>query len=180
VQVLDGFLELAFAPAPAVHRGGVTLLDVRTVGQHWGWGAGLDWTYAEGAHEVAASGEGLFALAADARLTNYLLATAGVRTGVRVTEGAGALVAPRAGLEARVQLPGSFANALRLDAAWTPRLLLGPGAPAFEQGLTGRVSLVVRLGVVRSVAVSARADGEVSWRPGAPLAVQGVLGVTLD
>jgi hypothetical protein len=179
-RVLDGFLEVGLGPAPSVHRGGVTLLEVRTVGTRWGWGAGLDWTYAEGAHEVAAAGEGLLALAADARLTNYLLATAAVRTGLRVTDGAGALVAPRAGLEARVQLPGSFANALRFDVAWTPRLLLGPGAPVFEQGVTGRVSLVVRLGVVHNVAFSARADGEVSWRPGAAPAGQGVLGVTLD
>lgn len=180
-RLLDAQLELAFGPTPSVHRAGFTPVAVRTVSASgWGWGAGADWTYAAGAHELVASGEGLFALASNRRLTNYLLAVVGVRAGLHAQTDAQGLVAPRAGLEGRVQLPGSFANALRLEAAWTPRLLAGGGVTRFQQGASAHLSVVVRLGVVRRVALSLRADVEATWRAGERPMGQSTLGLTFD
>lgn len=181
VRALDGHLEVSPGPTPAVHRVGVTLLSMQALGAGgWGWGAGVDWRYAVRAHEVVVAGDGLRLLAADGRLTNYLLARAGGRVGAQVRDAAALLVAPVAGLEGRVQLPGSFANAVRLQAEWTPQVVVGAGPAAFAHGVTARGSVVVRLGVVRRVAVSVCADGEVAWREGGVVAGQGVVGVTLD
>lgn len=177
-RLLDAHVEVALSATPTVHRAGFTPLEVRAVtARGWGWGAGGAWTYADGAHEVTALGEGLFVLASDARLTNFLLAAAGVRAGLRADAFARGLVEPRAGLEARLQLPGSFANALRAEVTYAPRWLGGAG---FQHGVTARLGVVVRLGRLRGVAFSVRADGEATWRAGEAVSGQGTLGLTLD
>jgi hypothetical protein len=77
---------------------------------------------------------------------------------------------------ARVQLPGSFGNALRLDAGWTPRL----EGRAFEQGAMGALQVTVRLGVFGGVAFTARADVQAEWRPSTGVRGLAALGVDLD
>ncbi|MEW6432237.1 MAG: DUF4105 domain-containing protein [Myxococcota bacterium] len=177
-RLLDAHVEVALSAAPAVQRAGFTPLEVRAVtARGWGWGAGGAWTYAKAAHEVTALGERLVVLASDARLTNFLLAVAGVRAGLRADTLARGLVEPRAGLEARLQLPGSFANALRAEATYVPRWLGGAG---FQHGVSARLGVVVRLGRLRGVAFSVRADGEATWRAGEAVSGQGTLGLTLD
>ncbi len=181
LRLLDAHLEASLGAAPTVHRAGFVPVELRVVTANgWGWGAGAQWAWAAGAHELTVAGEGLLVVASNERLTNALLAVAGVRAGARVTAERRGLVAPRGGLEARLQLPGSFANAVRVDAAWTPRMLVDGAGARVQQGVTARSSLVVRLGVWRHVGVAVRVDGELRWLEGEPVAGQGTVGVTLD
>lgn len=164
-----------------LRRVSVTALGVRVLtSARLGWGASLDYTFFERAHEPTASGEAVLALVRDERLTNFLLLTAGARVGGRLAEARAFLAAPRAELSARVQLPGSFANALRFEVGWTPRLLVQQDGARFEQGVTARVRVVVRLGVVAGAAVSLRVDGEGEWRPGVVPTGLALAGLTLD
>ena len=172
-RVLDASLELELSDQP-VHRAGFTLLNLRSViDSGWGWGAGVDYGFDARAHEVAVGGEVLRVVAADQRFANFLMLTAGVRGGVRIDPLAAAVVYPRAGLALRLQLPGSFGNAVRFEGAYLPRLRAGPFS--FEHGAVGAVQLSVRLGG----AFTARADVQAQWRP---TGVTGLiaLGVELD
>jgi hypothetical protein len=175
-RLLDASVE--FKPVgAAVDRAGFTLVNVRSLGDSgWGWGAGLDYAYLAPVHEVAVSGEALRLLAADQRLTNFLLATVGLRGGWQT---GGAVAYPRAGLVARVQLPGSFGNALRLEAAYLPRLQMGVG-PAFQHGAVGAAQLTVRLGVLGGLAFTARADLRAEWRQLSGVTGLAAVGLELD
>jgi hypothetical protein len=183
VRVLDASADLSTGDA-ALRRVSVTALGVRVLsGERLGWGAALDYTsssFAGRVHEPTASAEGVLALLRDERLTNFLLLTAGARVGAFVGDTAAFLAAPRGELSARVQLPGSFANALRFEAGWTPRLLVQAAGTRFEQGVTARVRLVIRLGVVAGAALSVRVDGEGEWRPGAAPSGLALAGLTID
>ena len=160
---------------------GFTLIGVRTLLRSgWGWGAQLDYAFVAPGHEVNAEVEGLWAIAADERLTNFLLVFAGARTGARVAPVAGAILSPRAGLSARLQLPGSFGNDLRLEAAYCPRFLPTATSAGFENGVSAQASVRLRLGVLRDVAFSARAELDAVWRPGTAVAATGALGLELD
>ncbi|MBL8921434.1 MAG: DUF4105 domain-containing protein [Myxococcaceae bacterium] len=179
-RALDVSADLSTGEA-ALRRVSVTALGVRVLaGEHLGWGASLDSVFADGAHEPAVSGEGVLALLRDARLTNFLLVSSGARVGARLGEQRAFLVAPRADVGARVQLPGSFANALRLEVGWTPRLLVQTNGARFEQAVSARVRVTVRLGVVAGVAVSLRLDGEGQWRPGVGPSGLALAGLTID
>lgn len=178
VRALDATADLVASQGPSIARAGVTLLGVRVLSTaRVGWGASLDYGYAQRAHEATVGGEGVVAVLRDERLTNFLLVSGGVRVGSR---DAVFLVAPRVELSARLQLPGSFANAVRLEAGWAPRFLAERTASSFEHGVTGRARLVLRLGVVRGVAISARADVEFEWRPGSEPSGAAVAGLTFD
>ena len=178
VRALDATADLSAARGPSIERAGVTLLGVRVLSSaRAGWGASLDYRYAARVHEVTVGGEGIVAIARDERLTNFLMASGGVRLGSHDTA---FLIAPRVELAARLQLPGSFANAVRLEAAWTPRLLADATTWSFEHGVTGRARLVLRLGVVRGVALSVRADVEFEWRPARAPSGLVVAGLTFD
>ena len=176
-SVLDATLELQVASQP-VHRAGFTLLNIRSViDSGWGWGAGVDYGFHSRAHEVAAAGEVLRVLAEDLRFTHFLMLTAGVRAGVRVEPVATAVVYPRAGLALRLQLPGSFGNAVRFEGAYLPRLRAGPFS--FEHGVVGAIQVSMRLGVL-GVAFTARGDVQAQWRPDTGLIGLAALGVELD
>ena len=84
-----------------------------------------------------------------------------------------------AGLAARVQLPGSFGNALRFEGAYLPRLQAGPGL-SFQQGAVGAAQLTVRLGVLGGVAFTARADLRAEWRPVTGFTGLAAVGLELD
>ncbi len=179
-RLLDASVELTLLSQP-VHRVGFTLLNVRSLAlSGWGWGAGLDYAFADSSHEVAASGEVLRVLVSDQRLTNFLIATAGARLGVRADQLVNAAAYPRGGLAVRLQLPGSFGNAVRLDGAYLPRLLAGNGTFSFEHGASAAAQLTIRLGVVGGVALTARADFRGEWRPGTGLSGLAALGLELD
>ena len=76
---------------------------------------------------------------------------------------------PRAGLTARLQLPGSFGNCVRLDAAWRERLRLTTSGATLEHGAVGAARLTVRLGATGGFAFTARADVQLEgWLNGAP------------
>ncbi len=178
VRALDATADLIASQGPSIARAGVTLLGVRVLSTaRAGWGASLDYGYAQRAHEATVGGEGVVAVVRDERLTNYLLVSGGVRVGSR---DAAFLIAPWVELGARLQLPGSFANAVRLEAGWTPRFLADGSSSSFHHGVTGRARLVLRLGVVRGVALSARADVEFEWRPGSEPSGAAVAGLTFD
>lgn len=178
VRALDATADLVAAQGPTIARAGVTLLGVRVLSAaRFGWGASLDYGYAQRAHEATVGGEGVVAILRDERLTNFLLASGGVRVGSR---DAAFLVAPRVELSARLQLPGSFANAVRLEAGWTPRLVADATTWSFQHGATARARLVLRLGVVRGLAISARTDVEFEWRPGTEPAGLAIAGLTFD
>ncbi|MDP3233895.1 MAG: DUF4105 domain-containing protein [Myxococcales bacterium] len=178
VRALDATADLVASQGPSIARAGVTLLGVRVLSTaRAGWGASLDYGYAQRAHEATVGGEGVVAVVRDERLTNFLLVAGGVRVGSR---DAAFLIAPKVELGARVQLPGSFANAVRLEAGWTPRFLADASSSSFQHGVTGRARLVLRLGVVRGLAISARADVEFEWRPGSEPAGAAVAGLTFD
>lgn len=177
LRVLDATVDLA--PRPwVVDAGALTLVGARSLGPRLGWGAAVEWTFRSGVHDVTAAGEALLSLASDARLTNFVLAFAGVRGGLRGERAApvAGLLEPRVGLSARVQLPGSFANALRLEVAWAPRVVPAP----LQHELGAKAGAVVRLGVVGTVAFSVRAQAEAAWTPGAPIEARGVVGVGFD
>lgn len=163
-RVIDATVELELAQQP-VHRAGFTLLNLRTVGLGgWGWGTGVDYSFIDRAHEIAASGELLRTLVNDQRLTNFLMAAVGLRAGVRIDQLTNAVLYPRAGLAFRVQLPGSFGNAVRFEGAYLPRVSLGNGAVGFEHGASGGAQATLRLGVLGGVAFTARADLRAEWR----------------
>lgn len=179
-RLLDASVELVPAD-PLVHRAGFTLINARSLGpEGWGWGAGLDYAFVDRAHQVAASGEGLRVLAADQRLANFLMASAGVRAGLLVDQTARAMADPHLGLAWRLQLPGSFGNALRLEGAYLPRLRVGGGPIGFEQGAMGAAQLTVRLGGLGGVAFTARLDVRAEWRALSGFSGMGAVGVEVD
>ena len=179
-RLLDASVELVPASQP-VHRAALTLLSARSVsGSGWGWGAGLDYAFVDRAHEVALGGERLWVLAGDARLTNFVMATVGLRTGLRVDLLASAVAYPRAGLAFRLQLPGSFGNAVRFEGGYLPRLQAGNGLFHFEHGVTGAAQLSLRLGVLGGVALTARADVQGEWRPLTGFGGLAALGLEFD
>jgi hypothetical protein len=179
-RALDASVELEVASQP-VHRAAFTVAHARGMsGTGWGWGAGLDYAFERGAHEVAASGERLWAVAGDQRFTNFLMLDVGLRLGVRIDQLVNAVAYPRAGLAFRVQLPGSFGNAVRFEGAYLPRLLAGNGAFGFEHGAVGAVQVHVRLGVVGGVALTGRADVQAGWRPTTGFSGVAALGVEID
>lgn len=174
-RLLDATLELT--PRAPIHRAGLTVLAAQRLGQGgWGGGGALDYAFVDRGHEAVASAELLRRVVSDARLTNFLLLTAGARGGVRWAPSPVGVLTPRLGVAARVQLPGSFGNALRLDAGWTPRL----EGRALEQGAMGALQVTVRLGVFGGVAFTARADVQAEWRPSTGVRGLAALGVDLD
>lgn len=181
LHVLDVSLELAATPSPVVSRGGVTLFSVRGLGSGgWGWGGRVDYAWAPGGHDVTIGGDRLWALVDDERFANFLVASAGVRAGLRLDPSANALLMPRVAVSGRVQLPGSFGNAVRLEAAWLPRLRAGRAEVTFEQAALGTAQLLIRLGSVGGFALTARADLEVEWRRNSGLSTVAAVGVELD
>ena len=176
-RVLDASLLLRPRAQP-VERAGLMLLSTRNVGLNgWGWGFGSDYDFDSRAHELAVSGELLRVIASDQRFSHFFLLTLGGRGGVRIDQLASAVLYPRAGLALRVQLPGSFGNALRFEGAYLPRLRVGTG---FEHGVSGALQLSLRLGAAGGLGFTARADLVAEWRP--PTGVTGfaTLGVELD
>jgi len=172
-RLLDASVELK-ANGPPLDRANVTVAKVRSLGESgWGWGAGLDYAYLAPVHEVAVSGEALRVLAADRRLTNFLLAAVGLRGGWQTGNAVAYL---NAGLSARAQLPGSFGNALRLEGAYLPRLQ----GLSFQHGAVGTMQLTLRLGVLRGVAFTARAELRAEWRERAGFNGMAGLGFELD
>ncbi len=175
LHVLEGSLDLSVGPRVSVERARVLVVGASSIGARgWGWGGQLDYGFAAGSHALAAQLQRLWVFAADERLTNFVMASLGARAGVQVDTAASALVVPRLGLSGRIQLPGSFGNALRLEAGYAPRLRVGAQV-RFEHEVQGRAQLSVRIGALAGFAVTARADVEAQWRPGAaPQAVAGV------
>lgn len=172
-RLLDASVELK-ANGPPLDRANVTVAKVRSLGESgWGWGAGLDYAYLAPVHEVAVSGEALRVLAADRRLTNFLLAAVGLRGGWQTGNAVAYL---NAGLSARAQLPGSFGNALRFEGAYLPRLQ----GLSFQHGAVGTLQLTLRLGVLRGVAFTARAELRAEWRERSGFNGMAGLGVELD
>ncbi len=176
-RVLDASVLLQPKAQP-VYRAGLLLLGTRNVGLNgWGWGLGTDYDFDARAHELAASGELLRVIASDQRFSHFLLLTLGARGGARVDELASAVLYPRAGLALRLQLPGSFGNALRFEGAYLPRLRVGSG---FEHGVSGALQLALRLGAAGGLGFTARADLVAEWRPLTGLTGFATLGVELD
>ena len=170
-RLLDASVELK---PSGVDRASFTLVNVRTLGDAgWGWGAGLDYAYLQQVNEVAVSGEALRLLAADQRMTNFLMAAVGLRGGWQTGN---AVAYPHAGLVARVQLPGSFGNALRFESAYLPRVL----GLSFQQGAVGAAQLTMRVGVLGGVALTARAEVRAQWRQGSGLDGLAAVGLELD
>lgn len=178
-RVLDAEVELA-AQAQPLRRAAFTLLEVRGLSDAgWGAGGGLAYRGAPPRHELAAQGELFRVLTGDAHLATFLLAALGLRAGVAFEPAPRFLVAPRAGLELRVQLPGSFGNRLELEGAYLPRLTAGSGLWA-EHGASAALRLSVRLGAAGGTGLTARAEVEGSWSPSAGLAGTGALGLELN
>ena len=176
-RVLDASVLLQPRSQP-VHRAGLTLLGTRNVGLNgWGWGFAGDYDYDSRAHELAASAELLRVIASDQRFSHFVLLTVGGRGGVRIEELAGAVLYPRVGLALRLQLPGSFGNALRFEGGYLPRLRVGTG---FEHGVSGGLQFALRLGAAGGLGFTARADFVAEWRPLTGLTGFATLGVELD
>ena len=176
-RVLDASLLLHPGTEP-VHRAGITLLSTRQVGLNgWGWGLGGDYDFDARAHEVAASGELLRVIASNQRLSHFLMLTFGGRGGVRIDQLASAVLYPRAGLALRLQLPGSFGNALRFEGAYLLRLRVGA---EFEHGVTGAFQLALRLGAAGGIGFTGRLDVVAEWRPLTGLTGFATLGVEVD
>ena len=176
-RVLDASLLLHPGTEP-VHRAGFTLLSTRNVGVNgWGWGFGGDYDFDSRAHELAANGELLRVIASDQRFSHFLMVTFGGRSGVRIDQLASAVLYPRAGLALRLQLPGSFGNALRFEGAYLPRLRVGT---AFEHGVTGGLQLAFRLGATGGIGFTGRLDVVAEWRQATGLTGFATLGVEVD
>jgi len=177
LRVMDAVVDLT---AGGLDQGRLRVVGGKSVGDdRWGWGGGLDYRYLRRTHEVSAEVERVFSILNDVRMTNYLLASGGLKAGAFVDANASALVQPRLGFSGRLQLPGSFGNALRFDAGYAPRLLLGPRV-VFHHAANGHLGLSFRLGSRGPVSFTAHADVEVEWRPGVPVVALGTLGLGLD
>ncbi|MBL8953812.1 MAG: DUF4105 domain-containing protein [Myxococcaceae bacterium] len=181
-HLLDATVDLVPRPGAFVSRAEVNGLSVRLLGANgWGWGGGVDHLYALSAHELGGAVEGLRVLAADERLTNFFYVLAAVRGGLRVEPAAVAgFVTPRAGLAARVQLPGSFANCLRFEAAYRPRVRVATSGVSVEHGALGAARATVRLGAPGGFATALRVDAQVEWWQATGVAVTGLIGVEVD
>lgn len=176
-RVLDASVLLRPREQP-IERAGLMLLGTRNVGLNgWGWGFGSDYDFDSRAHELALSGELLRVIASDQRFSHFLLLTLGGRGGLRIDQAASAVLYPRAGLAFRVQLPGSFGNALRLEGAYLPRLRVGTG---FEHGVSGALQVALRLGAAGGIGFTARGDLVAEWRPLTGLTGFATLGVEVD
>ena len=103
--------------------------------------------------------------------------TFGGRGGVRIDQLASAVLYPRAGLALRLQLPGSFGNALRFEGAYLLRLRVGA---EFEHGVTGAFQLALRLGAAGGIGFTGRLDVVAEWRPLTGLTGFATLGVEVD
>lgn len=179
-KVLDATLELEPAPQP-IHRAGFTLLQLQNLTlDGWGWGAGVDYEFARRAHDVAASGEVLRVLAGDHRFTNFLLANVGLRVGANVEQLASFGLSPRAGLAARMQLPGSFGNAVRFEGSYLPLMRAGNGSVSFEHRAAALAQVALRIGVLGGVAFTARLDLRGEWQASTGLSGLAALGVEVD
>ncbi len=180
-HLLDATADLVPKPGAVVSRAEVNGLSVRLLGRNgWGWGGGVDYAYLPPGHEVAGSVEGLRVAAADERLMNFLYVALALRGGVRVESTASGVVTPRAGLAARLQLPGSYANCVRLEASYRPRLQLTTAGASLEHGALGAARVMVRLGTPGGLALTARADAQVEWSLAGGVSALGLLGVEVD
>jgi len=180
-HLLDGFVDLVPRPGAPVERADLTLLSLRLLGRPWGWGGGFGYSYAEQAHEVAGTLEGLMlVLWTPQRLTSFVYLTAALRGGLRLEPSAAGVLYPRAGLAMRLQLPGSFANCLRLEGAWRERLKLTTAGASLEHGAVGSARLTVRIGATGGYAFTARADVQLEWWLGGAVAAFGAAGIELD
>ena len=181
VHFFEGTIDLGFSPRTSVQRGALTLLAVRGLKENgWGWGGGIDYRYQDRTHEVLTQVERLWSIVGDERLTNFVLASVGLRLGVREQAGASGVAGAKIGLTVRIQLPRSFGNALHLDGEYAPQLGLAANGARFEHRLAARSRLTIRLGVLGPFAFSTRADAELNWTVGASPELVGVVGVQLD
>ena len=179
-KVIDATLELEPTSQP-IHRAGFTLLQVQNLTlDGWGWGAGADYEFARGAHDVAAGGEVLRVIAGDHRFTNFLLANVGLRVGANVEQLANFGLSPRAGLAARVQLPGSFGNAVRFEGSYLPLMRAGNASVSFEHRAAVLAQVALRIGAVGGVAFTARLDFRGEWQANSGLSGLAALGVEVD
>lgn len=177
LHVVDASADLA-ARTGHVQRAAVDILAARSLGDSdWGWGGGLDYRFDGRGHEVGLHAERLWAFAADQRLTNFALAALGLTVAAR---GDPAFVlSPHAGLEARVQLPGSFGNCVRLEVGYAPRLVAGR-AVSLAHVVEARGRVRIRVGAAAGFALSLHADAEAEWTPGAAPAARALAGIGLD
>ena len=177
LRALDG--ELRLEPRlglPRVVDSRLTLLGYRTLLREppWhrrslldelGWGmealltSGQDWQ--DLPHRATAQAEALLILDEGARFEHYAALGVGARTSVRwnPTE-LWPAVGPRLSFSQRVGLPGSRANAIRLEAAWSPTLVMSRGLRQEVEASLGVDVLVLRWGR-RGLKLSPRA--QVQW-----------------
>ncbi|WP_257452554.1 Lnb N-terminal periplasmic domain-containing protein [Archangium lipolyticum] len=177
LRVLDG--EIRVEPRrgmPRVLDSRLTLLGYRTLLREppWhrrtlldelGWGmealmetreAGTDLRY-----RATAQGEALLVVDEGTRFHRYTTLGVGARTGMRWgLDALVPIVGPRLTFSQRVGLPGSLANAVRLEAAWSPLFILSRGL-RHEAEASLRVDLLVGHWARRSVRLSPRA--QVRW-----------------
>ncbi len=181
VHLFEGQIDLAQPPSPIIQSGQITLLAIRGLRDSgWGWGGGLDYLYLRGAHEVAAELDRLWVFFGDEALTNLLISSVGVRVGGRADPQGSAVFYPQVKLASRIQLPGSYGNAVRLEAEYAPRLGLNERGARFDQRVVGRARTSLRIGAVKGIAFTARADFEIEWILDAPLRAVGTLGLEID
>ncbi len=178
-KVIDATLELEPSNQP-IHRAGFTLLQVQNLSLNgWGWGAGASYGFARREHDAGADGEVLRVIAGDHRFTNFLLANLGLRVGANIDQLANFGLSPRVGLAARVQLPGSFGNAVRFEGGYQPLMRAGNGAVTFEHRAAALAQVALRIGVLGGVAFTARLDLRGEWQPGG-LSGLAALGLEID
>lgn len=178
LHIADAVVDLAGTNGmPRAAR--VTAVGIASLGDsNWGWGGGLDYAHDGAGHETTVHLERLWAFAADQRLTNFALASLGVRLGGRSAPSAFVLE-PRLQVSGRLQLPGSFGNCLRLDAGYAPRLVAGQGV-SLAHGLSARARLEVRVGAALGFALTARVEAEGAWVPGTTPSAVALAGIGLD
>jgi hypothetical protein len=118
--------------------------------------AGTDLRY-----RATAQGEALLVLDEGPGFHHYTTLGVGARTGLRWgSDELVPVVGPRLTFSQRVGLPGSLANAVRLEAAWSPLFIPSRG-PRHEAEASLRVDLLVGHWGRRSIRLSPRA--QVRW-----------------
>jgi hypothetical protein len=179
-KVIDATLELEPSTQP-IHRAGFTLIHLQNLTLNgWGWGAGAGYLFAQRAHDAGGEGEVLRVIAGDHRFTNFLLVNAGLRASANIDQLAYFGLSPRAGLAARVQLPGSFGNAIRFEGSYLPLMRAGNGAVTFEHRAAALAQLALRMGVLGGVAFTARLDLRGEWRASGGLSGLAAIAVEID
>ena len=120
----------------------------------------------------------MWLIVSDRRTATFVLASIRLRAGARFEPAAAVVGYPMVAVEGRVQLPGSFGNALYLKLAYAPRLVATAVNARAEHLVAARADLSLRLGSVGGLVLSARAELKGEWTSVA--GVKGVAGLGFD